>query len=886
MRWHRKLFLRVRSVFRRSKVEVELDDELRDHLEQEIEANLRVGMPAVEARYAALRLIGSASAYKEECRDARGTSLLDNFARDLRYAIRVLRTTPLFTLVAIVTLALGIGANTTVFTFIDTILYRSLPVTNPQQLVFLNWGTSTNMSYPNYEDFRDRNDVLTGLVAYRFYPVSMSIGNATNFRSWGNEATGNYFDLLGVRPLLGRLLQPQDDDVAGAHPVIVLSYACWQVRFGGDPRVVGRGIKVNGLTYTVIGVTPPSFQGTELIVRPDYWVPMSMEAQIESGRQWLNDRQDTETWTLGRLKPGISREQAEASLSRIAAQLTHTYGSPDERAKKIKLSPPGLVGEGLRGPVTAFGAVLMGIAGLVLLLACVNLAGMLLARASDRRREIAVRLALGAARGQLIRQLLTESFLLSLAGAAAGFLLAAWLCHLFSSWHPNFDVPVNTVLVPDARILLFTLAVAIGTTFLFGLAPSLQATRTDLVPALKNEAAFARLRRWNLRDVLVAGQIALSVVLVICSVLVVRSLQHALSLNLGFNPDHAVSVSFDLGTQGYTQERALAFERRLLESTSDLPGLQAVGIINNLPLRIGMTMDDVWIEGKPRPAPSATKHTVLYNISKGYLRAAGTPLLAGRDIDSHDYTASHPVALVNEHFVRALLPGENPIGKYLRLGVNATQQPIEIIGVVEDGKYDSLGEDQQLAVFEPLGQRGPQWTTLVARTPLPPQQAIDLLRRTILKMDSELTLFNVGSLRDELAFPLFPARIAAIVLGAFGLLAMILAATGVFALMAYAVSRRSREIGIRMALGARAGQLLGFILKRTLVLCAAGAVAGVAIALPGGSLLSAVLYGISPRDPVTYVSALLLIAAVALLACWYPSRRALRIDPACTLREE
>ena len=722
-------------------------------------------------------------------------------------------------------------------------------------------------------------------AAYRFNPVNMSLGNAKNFRVWGYEVTGNYFDLLGVQPLLGRLLRPEDDDPPGAHPFVVLSYGCWQTRFARDPKIVSRSIKINGLAYTVLGVTPPDFQGTELVVRPEYWVPMSMEAQIEQGSNWLNKREDTEVWTLGRLKPGVTRLQAEASLTRIAAQLARAYGFPDQRAR-IKLSPPGLIGNALRGPVTAFGAVLMGIAALVLLLACVNLAGMLLARAADRRREIAVRLALGAARGQVIRQFLAESFLLSLAGAAAGFLLALWLCNLFSSWHPNFDFPANTVLVPDLRVLLFTMASAIGTTFLFGLAPTLQATRTDLLPALKNEAAIARLRRWNLRDILVAGQIALSVMLVICSVLVVRSLQHALSLDLGFNPDHAVSVSFDLSKQGYTQERALAFERRLLEQASGLPGLEAAGIINNLPLRMGMTMDVVSIDGAPKLALHDTHFTVIYNVSKGYLAASGTRLLRGRDIEPRDYAGSHLVALVNEQFARALFSGQNPIGKHFRFGLNSPGQPVEIVGLVEDGKYASLSEDQQLAVFEPMGQRGPQWTTLVARTPLPPQQAIDLLRRTILKMDSDLTLFNVGSLRDELALPLFPARIAAIVLGAFGLLALVLAATGVFALMAYAVSRRSREIGIRMALGARAGQVLGFVLKRALVVCIIGAVAGAAIALSAGRLLSAVLYGVSPRDPTTYASALSLMAAVALLAGWFPARRAVRIDPARTLHEE
>jgi predicted permease len=885
MRWHRKLFLRICSLLHRNKLEADLDDELRFHLEQETQANIQAGLPAAEARYAALRSIGPVSAYKEECRDVRGMALIESLVRDVQYAIRMLRDAPLFTLTAILTLALGIGANTTIFTFLDNILFRPLPVKDPRQLLFLNWGTSVNMSYPDYQDFRDRNDVFSGLIAYRFIPINMSLGNATNFRVWGYEVSGNYFDLLGVQSVLGRLLRPEDDHPPGAHPLVVLSYDCWKTRFGSDPEIVGRGIKINGLSYTVVGITPSAFHGTELMVRPEFWVPVSMQAQLEGGRNWLDARDDTELWTLGRLKPGVTRQQAESSLTRIAAQLAHTYGFRDERAR-IKLSPPGLVGNALREPVSAFGAVLMGVAALVLLLACVNLAGMLLARASDRRKEIAVRLALGASRGRLIRQLLTEGFLLAGFGAALGFLLALWVFQSTSAWHPTFDVPANTTLVPDLRVLAFTAGAAVATTFLFGLTPALQATRTDLIPALKNEAVLARLRRWSSRDVLVTGQIALSVVLVICSVLVVRSLQQALTLNLGFNPTHAVSVSFDLPMQGYTQERALAFERRLLETVSALPGLQASGIINNLPLRVGISMDAVWIEGKPKPAPSAMKEAAIYNISRGYLAAAGTRLVQGREIEPPDYAGSHLVALVNERFARTLLPGENPIGKHFRLGVNVTDQPIEIVGVVENGNYESLGEDPQFALFEPMGRRGPQWTTLVVRTPLPPQQAIALLRRAILKMDSELTLFNVGSLRDELGFALFPAHVAAIVLGAFGLLATVLAATGIFASMAYAVSRRTREIGIRIALGAHAGQVVASILGRTFVQCGVGVLAGAMFALSAGPLLSAVLYGISPRDPATYVSSLFLTVIVALLACWYPARRALRIHPADTLREE
>jgi predicted permease len=580
----------LRSLFQHQRIEADLDDEIRDHLEQEIRANIQSGMDPEEARYAAMRLVGAIARYQEECRDARGTILIENLWRDLRYAGRMLRRSRVFTAIAILTLALGIGANTSVFTLINAILFRPLAVKEPQQLVFFNNGHSTNMSYPNYRDFRDRNDVLSGMIAYRLSPMNLSIQGGSNSRVWGYQASGNYFDLLGVRAAVGRLFHAEDDDKPGAHPVVVLSYGYWCSRFDADPNVAGRTLKINAFDFTILGVAPASFNGTELIVTPDLWVPMSMEAQIEPGRNWLDDRSDTEIWVLGRLKFGVSRAQAEASLNRTAGQLARMYPSLDADMK-IQLSPPGLIGKALRGPVTGFAGILMGVAGLVLLLACLNLAGMLLARASDRRKEIAVRLALGAGRPQLLAQLFTESLLLALAGAAAGFLLSLWISELVSSWHPPFDVPVNTTLVvADPRVLLFTLVAALLTTFLFGLAPALQATRTDLIPALKNEAMSERLRRWTLRDILVGAQIALSVVLLISSVLVVRSLQHAFSLHLGFNPDHAVSVSFDLGLQGYSEQRGQAFQERLLERVVALPGLQAAGTINYMPLRLGERM--------------------------------------------------------------------------------------------------------------------------------------------------------------------------------------------------------------------------------------------------------------------------------------------------------
>jgi predicted permease len=573
-------------------------------------------------------------------------------------------------------------------------------------------------------------------------------------------------------------------------------------------------------------------------------------------------------------------------LQRVAQQLSHDYPKENEGVRSIELTTPGLIGNAFRRPVTAFAAVVMGVACLVLLLACINLAGLLLARASDRRREIAVRLSIGAGRGRLVRQLLNESLLLAVSGAIAGSLLAFSLNRVLKLWHPPVDVPINTAFDPDLRVLGFTCLLTLVTTFLCGLVPALQSTKVDLVAGLKSDAPKEHSRGFGMRDILVVAQIGLSMILLITSLLVVRSLQNALQIKLGFDPAHAVSVSFDLGLQGYTEARGRDFQARLLQKVSSLPSIQAAGLINNLPLRIGEDNEAVSIVGKPKLKGQSDAGAHLYNISPGYLRAAGTRLLVGRDIDSHDRAGGPPVALVNETFVRKLLPNEDPIGKRFRLGLNEKALILSIAGVVEAGKYESMGEDPDLAVFVPIAQHYNGWTTLVARTFLEPREALHELRRAVSEMDTDIPLFNVENLEEGLAWPLLPARFAAGILGSFGALAVLLAAIGVFALVAYAIARRSREIGIRMALGARAGQVLALVLRRMVLLCTIGAVLGTALALAGSRALSTFLYDISPHDPLTYMLSLLLLTAVAILACWHPARRAIRIDPARTLREE
>jgi predicted permease len=890
MRFRSRLEVAFRSLFKRNQVEADLDAELHDHFAQEVETGLRAGLSPDEAQFAAQRLFGSVSLYKEECRDARGIGFIETAGRDLRYAFRRLRSSRGFTAAAILTLALGIGANVTIFSLVNTIVFRPFGVRNQNELVFLNYHTSKmelpGLSYPDYKDYRDRNTVLSGLAAFGYEAMNISHSGAQNSRLWGYSVSGNYFDMLGVQPAMGRLLHPTDDVKRGGHPVAVLAYGCWQGYFGGDPHVVGSRVKIDGLDYTIVGVSPQAFIGTETLFTPLIFVPLAMSEQLEQ-KKWMDDRTNISpsgAWAIGRLKPGVSSKRAEAAINNIAADLAREYPKIDGGAS-IVISPPGMAGTFMRKGLIGFSAVIMVVAGLVLLIACVNLAGLLLARAADRRKEIAVRLALGASQGQLLRQLLTESLLLSIAGGAAGLLLAYWLTALLNAWRPPLDVPILPRVEIDLHVLLFATAVSLFSAFLFGLAPALQSARAGLNGAIKNEAPSEKLRQLNLRDILVTVQVALSVVLLIGSILVVRSLQHAISLNLGFEPEHASVLSLDLTGQGYDEARGREFQRLLLDKVRALPEIQAAGMSAAPPLTItSATSDSVYLEGKPEPRAGDVPMARLFTITPGYLEAMHTRLDAGRSVDGRDKKESTPVSLVNETFVRRFLPGVNPIGKRFRH--STTGKWIQIAGVVEDGKYYSLGESPQPAVFEPIEQRWSQAQTLIVRSPMPETEALRLMRRAALELDSTLTIFDDEPMTTAVGVALFPAKMAAVVLASFGVLAVVLAATGVYGIMAYAVSRRTREIGIRMALGAVPSQVARAVLTRTAIMLGVGVAIGLVLAFAGGTLFSVILYGISPHDPTTYLCAIALMSVIALVACWLPARRAIRVDPLTALRTE
>jgi predicted permease len=811
---------------------------------------------------------------------------MDRLLLDLRLALRRLRQNPGFSIVAILTLALGIGANTAIFSVINAVLLRPLPVERSSELVAINetmaGNTYPTLSVPNYRDMRDRNTVLAGLAAYRILPASLGLPGASQ-RLWGYMVTGNYFNMLGVKPVRGRLLLPEDDRVPGGHPVAVISYGCWQKRFGADPSVVGRQVKFNSMDFTVLGVAPQGFFGTELFYTPEVFFPLMMQKELEGGSGYLDRRDVSNTFIVGRLKSGVTLPQGQAGLNSVARKLAEEYPKEDA-GMKIMLTPPGLAGNYLRGAVVGFAAALFGVSCLVLLVACTNLASMLLARASDRRKETAIRLAIGAERGRLIRQLLTENLVAALAGGAGGALLVLWITDTLSAWRPAMDVPLFANFTTDWRVFLFALLMSVATTLLFGLLPAMQSTRTDLVSALKNEVAAERSRRWHVRDYVVASQVGLSVLLLVCSVLVVRSLQRALHAPIGYNPEGAVTVSFDLNIQGYSEARGRAFERQLLEKVRAIPGIQSAALVDALPLSLSSSSDSVFIEGQPQPKATEAPLAYYYSVSPNYFRTLETKLLKGREFDDRDKQGGNRVAVVNQAFVEKLLHGGEPIGKRFMLSPDG--KPIEIVGVAEDGKYISLTENRSAAFWRPLEIWYSANASLVARTQLNGAQAVQLLRDAVRDLDPTVSLFSTGTMAQQLDLPLFPARVAASALGAFGLLALILAATGIYGVMAYAVSRRTREIGIRMAIGASQAQVLGMIGRRALMLIGTGTAIGLGLALMVARLLGQILYGVEPTDPVTYAAVFLMILAIAAVACCIPAMRAIRINPVSALRQE
>jgi len=882
----RLIYTRLYGLLRKERVEQEMEEEMRFHLQMRTLENIEHGMKLEEAELEARRRFGNVGRIKDLGRDIKGGGFLETLLQDLRYGLRTLMKKPGFTLVAVLTLGLGIGANTAIFSLVNTVLLRPLPIAQPEQVVTLNFGTPGRgvfplIGYPEYKDYRDHNQALAGLAAMGMAPVGLS-NNGINERIWGLHVTGNYFSLLGVGAALGRVITPEDDLTPGAHPVVMLSYRCWQQRFGADPQIIGRSVLIGGRNYAVIGVTPPEFRGTELAYTPEMWFPMMMKPGLEVGSGPLKGRTSPVS-TIGRLKEGVTWAQAESALNLTRAQLAREYSQTD-KGQIIVLTQPGLFGAAMRGTVLKFTAVAMGVVVLVLLLACTNLVNMLLARASERHREIAIRLAIGAGRSRVLRQLLTESVLLALLGSALGLGLAYGAVELARFRMPVIFGFTQIELQLDWRVMVFTLVLSLLTGILFGLLPGLQATRPDLIPALKNESTLGGYRRSRLRNVLVVAQMSLSLVLLLCAGLVLRGLQSAQQIDPGFNPSQAVEVSFDPGVQQYDRERSHELQRQVLERVRSLPGLQAAALTAHPPLTSGEAGGKaVFIQGDEPKTATQAPITLTTSISLDYFRTMETRLLEGRDFTSQDDAQSPPVAIVNEAFARRFWPGETPIGKRFNF---TTGKWIEIVGVAQNGKYSSLAEPPNPFVYLPLAQNYESKVTLIARGAGNPHLLTATIRKEIHGLDENLPLYDARTMLEHMDLPLAPARAAATALGGFGVLALLLAAVGVFGVMSHAVTQRTREIGVRIALGAGSKEIFRLIVGQGALLVGIGVGIGLVGAGLGTRLLASLLFGMSALDPLTFVGVTGLLAATAFLACYLPARRATKVDPMVALRQE
>jgi predicted permease len=802
---------------------------------------------------------------------------------DLRVAFRQLRKSPGFTVTAIVTLALGIGANAVVFSVLNALVLRPVNVPNAQNLYTVQLPQGPSQSYLNYLDLRDRSRSFESLAAFEIAGAVGVDTGANPSTAWPYLASGNYFDALGIKPYLGRFFHAADEKGYDSAPYVVLSYAYWSSHFHQDPGVIGRKVDINKHPFTIIGVAPPEFRGTELYFAPGLWIPLVEEPTV-AGANNLQYRSANSMLVAGRLKPGVTPAEATADLNAVGAWLAKTYPADDEGIK-FSLARPGLAGDTLGGPAKAFMAGLMLLAGLILLAACANLGSLFAARAADRAKEIGLRLTLGSRRGTILRQLLTEALLVSVVGGAIGLGCCIFILRALSAWNPISGVPINVPVNPDFRTYAVALLLALASGLLFGIVPVGQVLRADPWQVMRTGSAGAGgMKRFTLRDLLLVFQIAICALLVTSSLVAVRGLMRSLENKYGFAPQNVTLVNTDLQMAGYSKDDSPGMQRRMIDAVAAIPGVTAVGYIDAVPLGLSGSDSGVFSDATSdyRPTHSAAD-AMFYNVSPGYLEAAGTRLLAGRDLRFDDDGKAPTVALVNRKFaVKVFGSVEKAVGGHFKFWSGSRA---EVVGVVEDGKYRTLTEDQQPAMFFSFQQHHDSGTWLLVRSKRDPQEMAQAIEHTLHGLDASLPLV-IGPWTQELDTALFTAHVATVALGVLGLLGAMLAVTGVFGMASYVVSKRLRELGIRVALGAGQREILRTALGRAFRWLSVGSAVGAGGGLLLTRVLSHIVYQATPKDPLVLGGVTVTMLLLGLVAAWIPARRALTVDPLILLREE
>jgi len=805
--------------------------------------------------------------------------------QDLRFAVRMLKKNRGFTAVAILTLALGIGANAVVFSVLNALILHPLHLPDAESLYGIQHGNeaSSYQSYPDYLDLRDRNRSFDGLAAYDAAQVGLDTGENTT-RVWIELVSGNYFDVLRLQPALGRFFHASDEHGPNSAPYIVLSHDYWHAHFQDDRGVVGRIVQVNKHPYTILGVAPPRFNGTLVFFNPGFFVPLVDQEQVE-GVNDLDARGKRFVFmTLGHLKPGVTPAQAAADLNSIGSWLEKTYPKDDDK-RTFALARPSLYGDFLGKPVRAFMTGLMLLSGLILLAACANLGSLFAARAADRSREVALRLALGASRTRILRQLFTEAILLSVMGGAVGLWGSVALLSALSVWQPFSKWPVYVPVNPDAYVYGVALLLTLASGFLFGAVPVRQVLHTDPYEIVKSGSLARVGARVTVRDLALVLQIAICAVLVTSSLVAMRGLARSLHSNFGFEPRNAMLVDTDLSMADYRGDAVPRMQKRIIDAVQKIPGVESVGLINTAPLVAGgFSGSLVFTDGVADLRPSnSVAEAYMFSISPEYFQAAETALLSGRTFTWHDDKTAPPVAVINQEFARRVFGSvTSAMGRFFK---RPDGTRLQVVGVVEDGKYSSLTEDPQLAMFLPILQSPSSQIYLAVRSDRDPAQLAPAIRSTVRELDASLPLY-MGSWNKEMETALFASRMAAVTLGVMGAMGAMLSITGIFGIAAHSVGKRLKELGIRMALGAQRKEVLQAALGRAFKLLAFGSAAGLFLGILASRVLASIVYQATPRDPLVLAGVVLAMALLGLVATWIPAQRALSIDPAILLREE